>query len=273
VVTTIAVEGVPPGSSPTSSNITVGATRQLRAIVRDQYGTEMQNQAVTWSTSNGSFATVSNGLVTGMGVGVAVITARSTSNTNLFGTHTVNVQPAASAVAEIHIAPNYQSWGTGPLPTQFIAVVRAADGSNITSQYPVTWSSSNNAVATVDQQGNATGVAAGGALITATAGGKSMSGAVSIGARGSISMEVYLGTVAGDVAAYGAQLQAFQNGTLVGTGVVNQTGRGYVPGLLAGTYSVTVSLPGYASQTINNITVAINSATPVPPIALVPNSP
>ena len=148
-------------------------------------------------------------------------------------------------------------------------MVRAANGSDITAQFPVTWSSSNNNVATVTQSGNVTGVAAGGALITATAGGKSMSGAVNIGARGAISVDAFLGTVGGGVAAYGATLSASQGGTPIGTGVINQTGRGFIPGLLAGNYTVTVSLPGYATQTLN-VAVAINTATSAGTIALVP---
>jgi hypothetical protein len=269
VASSISIETVPLTNPPqTSSTITVGATRQLRAVVRNQYNDEMPNAAVTWTSSNTGFATVVDGLVRGVAPGAVTVVARSNDVSTLSAGHTVTVQSTASAVSQIHISPSYQSWSLGPLPTDYIAVVRDAAGNNITAQNPVTWSSSNEAVVTVDQAGRATGMGVGGALVTASAGGKSMSGGVTIGARGAINMEVYLGTVAGGIAAYGATLTAFQGTTPVGTGIVNQTGRGYIPGLPAGTYNVTVSLPGYTSQTVNNITVVINSATPVAPIAL-----
>ncbi len=53
-----------------------GATRQLEAIVGDPDGNVLANRAVTWSTTNSSFATVSlAGLVKGFGRGLATVTA------------------------------------------------------------------------------------------------------------------------------------------------------------------------------------------------------
>jgi hypothetical protein len=150
----------------------------------------------------------------------------------------------------------------------FTATVRDANGADITAQVPPTWSSSNEAVASVDQLGAVIGKSTGGALITATAGGKSMSGAVSIGAVGSIVFTVYRGSLQAEIPAYGAQLTALSGTTVVGRGVVNQTGHGYIPGLAPGTYTVTVSLPGFATQTINNVAVTVNNATNVPALAL-----
>ncbi|UXX79802.1 discoidin domain-containing protein [Reichenbachiella carrageenanivorans] len=67
----VSVTGV--SVSPSSASITVGGTQQLSATVIPSNAT---NQNVTWSTSNGSVATVnSNGLVSAQGVGSATITA------------------------------------------------------------------------------------------------------------------------------------------------------------------------------------------------------
>ena len=51
-----------------------GDTRQLTATVAPDYAT---NQTITWTTSNAGIATVSGGLVRGVGIGTATITATS----------------------------------------------------------------------------------------------------------------------------------------------------------------------------------------------------
>ena len=82
VVTTVTV-------SPPSASIDVGATVSLTATVRDAQGNVMNGQAVTWTTSNGSYATVtSNGVVTGVATGQATITATASGKT---GTSTITV--------------------------------------------------------------------------------------------------------------------------------------------------------------------------------------
>ncbi len=54
----------------------------------------------TWSSSNAAIAAVApNGMVTGMGLGNAVITYRSTANTLCFVTQTVTVNPVSSIIA------------------------------------------------------------------------------------------------------------------------------------------------------------------------------
>ena len=78
--------------------------------------------------------------------------------------------------------------------------------------------------------------------------------------------------------AVGATLRAFSGGTLVGAGVVTSAGatpgRAYIPGLIAGTYTVMVSLPGYATRIFTGVVVTSGSVTPLngtTPIVLVPN--
>ena len=65
----VAVNGV--SLSPTSAVLNVGQITTLTATVSPGDAT---NKAVTWSTSNPSVATVSNGVVTAQGVGTATIT-------------------------------------------------------------------------------------------------------------------------------------------------------------------------------------------------------
>ena len=71
---TYTAEDVHPTSvsvSPTTASIEVGSTVTLTETVLP---TNATNKSVTWSTSNSSVATVSNGVVTGVGAGSATIT-------------------------------------------------------------------------------------------------------------------------------------------------------------------------------------------------------
>ena len=64
--------------SPASASLSVGATKQLSATVRDQAGNTMANADVSWTSSNSATAKVNaSGLVTAQAAGQAVITATS----------------------------------------------------------------------------------------------------------------------------------------------------------------------------------------------------
>jgi uncharacterized protein YjdB len=82
VVTTVTV-------APTSASIVAGATTTLQATVKDQNGSVMTGQTVTWSTNNVAAATVnSNGVVSGVAAGSATITATSSTKS---GTSSITV--------------------------------------------------------------------------------------------------------------------------------------------------------------------------------------
>ncbi|PYO38145.1 MAG: hypothetical protein DMD29_14160, partial [Gemmatimonadetes bacterium] len=64
--------------SPASANVVVGAVEQLTATLKDAAGNVLTGRTVTWASSALGVATVSgNGLVTGLVVGSATITATS----------------------------------------------------------------------------------------------------------------------------------------------------------------------------------------------------
>ena len=119
-------------------------------------------KAVNWTSSNTSIATVDNsGKVTGVAVGTATITATSTTDASITASCAVTVQ--AVAVTGVSINPtsaNLQIGGSTDL-TYTILPANATDKS-------VSWSSSNTAVATVNNNGHVTAVAAGTATITVT---------------------------------------------------------------------------------------------------------
>src|SRR5437867_8952085 len=63
---------------PTAPNMYVGGAVQLTAIPKDAAGNALVGRAISWTSSNAAIATVSaSGLVTGVAVGAATITATS----------------------------------------------------------------------------------------------------------------------------------------------------------------------------------------------------
>ena len=119
-------------------------------------------KAVAWTSNNTSVATVDNsGKVTGVSAGSATITATSTTDNTITASCVVTVQ--AVAVTGVSINPtsaNLQIGGSTDL-TYTILPANATDKS-------VSWSSSNTAVATVNNNGHVSAVAAGTATITVT---------------------------------------------------------------------------------------------------------
>jgi uncharacterized protein YjdB len=172
---TVTVTAAPPTPvasvtiTPPSVSITVGATAQLTATTKDAQGNTLTGRVVTWSSSNGTVATVSgSGLVTGVGVGAAVITATSEGVSSGV---TVTVSP--KPVVSVTITPSSGSVCVGAA-LQLTATPRDIDGNPLTGRV-VVWSTSSGALATVSSTGLVLGVAIGSVTITATVEGVSSS--------------------------------------------------------------------------------------------------
>ena len=158
---------------PQGPSVVVGSSVQLNAIVRDVNGNVVTDRAVTWSTSNPVFATVSSsGFVTAVALGSATITATSEGKS---GTTLVIIIPVP--VGSVTVSPATASTHIGSTTT-LAATVKDQNGTVVTNRV-VTWSSSNPAIATV-AGGVVTGVKAGTATITATSEGKSGTAAVTV---------------------------------------------------------------------------------------------
>ncbi|HXL35366.1 MAG TPA: Ig-like domain-containing protein [Gemmatimonadales bacterium] len=68
--------------SPTAASVSVGATVQLTATLKDASGNVLTGRSLTWASSTLGMATVSTGgVVTGVAVGAATITATSEGHT------------------------------------------------------------------------------------------------------------------------------------------------------------------------------------------------
>ena len=147
--------------SPTSATLNVGSTKLFTATVSPSDAT---NKAVNWTSSNTSVATVdSNGLVTAKSAGSATITVttidggyKKTANV------TVSTQtPSTIKVQSVSLDRYIVTLETGS-KTHLTASIYPSDATN----KGVTWTSSNTNVATVDSNGNITGVSPGAASIT-----------------------------------------------------------------------------------------------------------
>lgn len=149
------LEGVPTSVTLNKSAATlelegIGSTLQLTATILPE---TVQNKSVTWTTSNSKVATVSDdGLVTAVGSGTAIITAKALGGKYATCRVTV-VNPSIS------ISPSTLS-----IITNGTSTIKA---NPVPSNATVTWKSDNTAVATVSG-GTVKGIKAGTANITAS---------------------------------------------------------------------------------------------------------
>ena len=121
---------------------------------------DASNKNVTWSSSDETVATVSDGVVTGVKVGTAEITAKTANGLTTKATVTVEEIP----VTEINLPATEASMTIGGT-MDLKPVIEPADATNT----HISWSSSDLDVATVDANGRVTAKGAGTATITGTA--------------------------------------------------------------------------------------------------------
>ena len=154
-VNPIAVSGV--SLNKTSLSFTgTGSSQTLTATVSPSNAT---NKTLTWSSSNTSVATVSNGVVKAVGFGTATITAKSNNGKTASCAVTVNPIQPTGIKATPETSTLYGLNGTVKLS----ANVMPSNATNKT----VTWSSRNTSVATVSSDGTVKAVGYGTAVITA----------------------------------------------------------------------------------------------------------
>ena len=154
----ITVESV--SLSQPSAEMFVGESLQLEATVLPA---DAVNKTISWSSSNKTVAMVEDGTVTGVGEGEAAITAKAGDKE---ATCIVTVKKAVVSVESVSLDKTELSLQVGASET-LTAKVLPDDATDMT----VTWSTSNAAVATVEN-GTVTGVGEGEATITAKAGDK-----------------------------------------------------------------------------------------------------
>ncbi len=155
-VTSISVTGVSLSSS--TASITIGDTVHFIATVSP---TDATNTNVSWSSSDESVATVdSEGIVTAIAAGTATITVTTEDGSY---TASASVEVSDIAVTAVSVSPESDSLDINET-VQLSATISPEDATNTN----VSWSSSDESVATVDADGLVTGIAAGSATITVT---------------------------------------------------------------------------------------------------------
>ena len=124
--------------SPSSTTLAVNSTVTLSVSVSPSNS----SSSVTWSTSNSSVATVSNGVVTAKAGGTATITATSTVDSSVKGTATITVKTVSSLSKTG--TPTKTTYTSGesfdPSGLTITATYSDSSSSNVTSL--VTWSPS-----------------------------------------------------------------------------------------------------------------------------------
>lgn len=175
-------------SSPSLTSITVspsvmnfggpGLHTQLTAIgsyTRPNHApvTRDITNEVNWASATPECVTVSStGYIESQGnicSGIIITASMQGFHGIIQGTMTVNVtQPGAAGtdVAQILISPSNPAPVAVGAVSQFAATGYTAAGNPATLTNPISWTSSNTGVATIDQTGRATAVAAGSTTIT-----------------------------------------------------------------------------------------------------------
>ena len=143
----VAVESIE--LSPLASSISIAATQQLQLTLRDASGNVLSGRAVNWSSNAVSVATVdASGLVTGVGAGVATVSASSGSKS---ASATIMVTPATTPPVILAVQPaplipgsTVIITGTGfdPVPVNNVVTI-----GNITA--PISSASATQLIATV----------------------------------------------------------------------------------------------------------------------------
>ncbi|MGN1104526.1 MAG: Ig-like domain-containing protein, partial [Candidatus Coproplasma sp.] len=151
----IAVEDV--SLDNTSADLKVGESLTLTATVSPSNAT---NTAVTWTSSDESVATVVNGKITAVAKGSATITV-TTEDGSKTATCSVNVTNVAPTSIAISNAPTVMA-------VNDTATLTATVSPSNTTVKTLTWSTSDESVATVDANGKVTALKAGNVTITAT---------------------------------------------------------------------------------------------------------
>jgi hypothetical protein len=180
--------------SPVNASISNGSTQQFTATgLYTDNSTQDVTAQVTWASSDGAVATVSNaagsnGLATTAGVGSTTVSA---SGGGVTGETTLTVTDAT--LVSIEVSPVNASISNGSTQ-QYTATGLYTDNSTQDVTAQVTWASSDHAVAMVSNATGTKGLAAAAALgsttVSATSGDVTVEATLTVTAAALVSIEV-----------------------------------------------------------------------------------
>lgn len=155
--------------STSSITIEVGESKQLFATLKDSYNNIITDRTIIWSTSNEGVATVSSsGIVTGKSEGGPVVITANCEGKSF----TIPVLVTKAAVAAVIINPTNLDLIVGENLQLSVSVIDTRG--TILTDRTVTWTSSNNQIASISNSGIVKGLKTGGPItITAISEGKS----------------------------------------------------------------------------------------------------
>ena len=146
------------------ASISAGQSVQATANLVDKDGNVLTGRQIAWQSSNPSIATVtSSGVVTGIAAGNVTISAIVDAIVGRASLSVVSALPTA-----VRIDPSSAS--LTPAQSVQLTAVETDQNGNTIPNHPVTWTSSNTAVATVFN-GRVSAIAQGSAVITAVVDG------------------------------------------------------------------------------------------------------
>ena len=152
--------------SPAAPTIAPGTSLALGVELQDASGRVVTGQPEEWSTSDSTIATVSStGVVTAHALGLAKIYITSGMQSAYAD---VSVSNAAPAPRWVSVSPATAQLSVRSTMEIFASVTDAQG--HLVSDMPVTWTSTNPAMASVDANGAITGLAVGSVNIIAHAG-------------------------------------------------------------------------------------------------------
>jgi hypothetical protein len=158
--------------SPANPSVNLGDSIQFTAVAKDSAGNTITTSgnapiSISWTSSNLTVASISTtGLARGLEAGTSIITASAEGVTRQTTLTVVAVPPV---VQSVQVTPANPSIAVGD-SVQLTATARDGSG-NVVPGVAVTWSSSDTTKVRVSSSGRARGIAAGSAVVSATAGG------------------------------------------------------------------------------------------------------
>lgn len=258
--------------TPATVSMEVGQTQQFKAVAKDAGGVEIPGRSATWSTSDADVVGVSSsGMAYGAGQGTATVTATIDGITSTPAAVTI----LPRSISSLRISPAGPiEIGVGQSVKLSTTVYDAAQ--NEMPGIKVDYASNKEGVAIVTstpdlllKEGIVTGVSAGEAIITATAGGKTATVAVTVKLLGPSSISVVppaacvpLGSaiqVVGKVLdEAGNVITAPIDWALSNPALGTITSNGLLKGLVSGTTNVVAKVGGLTET----VSVTVCPATP-----------
>ena len=163
--------------APAISKMLAGQRIRLSATALSA-AKDAREDAIAWSSSNARVVRVTDGVLTAVAPGTAVITARAATNANAQATLTVQVIPSAGVTATL--SPERARARQGDV-VRFALTVKDARGTTITGLTP-TWSFSPGQ-GSIDDGGAFVGNTPGTYVVTASLGAQTVDATVTLGAR------------------------------------------------------------------------------------------